>query len=232
MLVGTAQFATAAILLAATHPERTQALVLINAFARIVRTPDYPAGVPTAVVESFFEGLVDPEAPQTDDVPLMAPSLAHDDSFRAWWRRAGHRGASPAMAMAVWRMLLDCDVRALLGDLAVPALVVHARDNAYIRVGHGRYLAGHIPGARYVELATADHVPGLALRHRRGSRRVLDRDPSCARFRIGRWPPYCSLTLSVRPSGRRCSGTGPGESDSIDTTRWPNARSGALPGGW
>lgn len=158
VLMGTAQFATAAILLAATHPERTQALVLINAFARIVRTPDYPVGIPAAVVESFFEGLVDPQAPQADDVPLMAPSLAHDDSFRAWWRRAGHRGASPAMASAVWRMLLDCDVRALLGDLAVPALVVHARDNAFIRIGHGRYLAERIPGAHYVELASADHV--------------------------------------------------------------------------
>jgi class 3 adenylate cyclase len=159
VLMGTAQFAAAAILLAATHPERTQALVLINAFARIVRTPDYPAGVPAAVVEPFFEGLVDPEVLHTDDVPLMAPGLAHDDSFRAWWRRAGHRGASPAMAAAVWRMLVDCDVRALLGDLAVPVLVVHARDNAFIRVGHGRYLAAHIPGARYAELATADHVP-------------------------------------------------------------------------
>jgi len=159
VLMGVAQFGTAGIFLAATHPERTQALVLINAFARVVRTPDYPVGVPTAVFESFAEGLVDPEVPATDDVPLMAPSLAHDDSFRAWWRRAGHRGASPAMATAVWRMLMDCDVRALLGDLAVPALVVHARDNAYIRVGHGRYLAEHIPGARYVELATADHVP-------------------------------------------------------------------------
>jgi class 3 adenylate cyclase len=159
VLMGTAQAATAAILLAATHPERTQAVVLINAFARIVRTPDYPAGVPGAVFESFFEGLVDPEASQIDDLPLMAPSVARDDAFRAWWRRAGHRGASPAMATAVWRMLLDCDVRALLGDLAVPALVVHARDNAFIRAEHGRYLAEHIPGARYVELASADHVP-------------------------------------------------------------------------
>src|SRR5438552_3982454 len=157
--MGVAQFGTAGIFLAATHPGRTQALVLINAFPRVVRRPDYPVGVPTAVFESFAEGLVDPEVPATDDVPLMAPSLAHDDPFRAWWRRAGHRGASPAMATAVWRMLMDCDVRALLGDLAVPALVVHARDNAYIRVGHGRYLAEHIPGARYVELATADHVP-------------------------------------------------------------------------
>jgi len=56
VVMGTARFATAAILLAATHPERTQALVLINAFARTVRTPEYPVGVPTAVFESFFEG--------------------------------------------------------------------------------------------------------------------------------------------------------------------------------
>jgi class 3 adenylate cyclase len=115
--------------------------------------------VPATVFESFFERLVDPVPPQTDDVPLMAPSLAHDNAFRAWWRRAGHRGAIPAMATAVWRMLLDCDVRALLGDLAVPALVACARDNAYIRAGHGRYLAERIPAARYVELGTADHVP-------------------------------------------------------------------------
>ena len=141
------------------------ALVLINAFARIVRTRGHPAGVPAAVLESFFEGLVDRQAPQTDDVPLLAPSLAHDDSFRAWWRQAGHRGASPAMATAIWRMLLDCDARALLGDLAVPALGVHARDNAYVCVGHGRWLTEHIPGACYVELATAGHVPWVCAGH-------------------------------------------------------------------
>ena len=162
VLLGVAQFGTAGIFLAATHPERTHALVLINSFARIVRTPDYPVGVPAGLFESFSEGLVDPEGPGTDDVSLMAPSLARDERFRAWWRRAGHRGASPAIATAVWRMLIDCDVRALLGDLSVPALVIHARDNAFIRVGHGRYLAEHIPGARLVELATADHVPWVS----------------------------------------------------------------------
>ena len=54
---------------------------------------------------------------------------------------------------------MGCDARALLGDLVVPALVIHSRDNAYTRVGHGRYLAEHVPGARYVEVASADHVP-------------------------------------------------------------------------
>jgi class 3 adenylate cyclase len=51
------------------------------------------------------------------------------------------------------------DLRSILGTLQVPTLVVHAGANDFIRVGHGRYLAEHIPNARYVELDTADHVP-------------------------------------------------------------------------
>ena len=41
----------------------------------------------------------------------------------------------------------------------MPTLVLHARDNRFVRAGHGRYLADHIPGATYVELPIADHVP-------------------------------------------------------------------------
>jgi class 3 adenylate cyclase len=38
----------------------------------------------------------------------------------------------------------------------VPTLVIHRRDDRNYRVGHGRYLAEHIPGARYVELPGED----------------------------------------------------------------------------
>jgi len=50
------------------------------------------------------------------------------------------------------------DVRALLPTLAVPTLVLHREGNRYIRVGAGRYLAEHIPGATYVELSGNDHL--------------------------------------------------------------------------
>jgi class 3 adenylate cyclase len=62
------------------------------------------------------------------------------------------------MARAVWRTGAT-DLRSILGTVGAPTLVVHAADNQFVRVGHGRYLAEHIPDARYVELATADHVP-------------------------------------------------------------------------
>jgi class 3 adenylate cyclase len=42
---------------------------------------------------------------------------------------------------------------------SAPTLVVHSRDNEFVRVAHGRYLAEHIPGARLVERDSADHWP-------------------------------------------------------------------------
>jgi class 3 adenylate cyclase len=49
-------------------------------------------------------------------------------------------------------------VREFLPLIRVPTLVVHSRDNAWVRIGHGRYLAASIPGARLVEVDSADHA--------------------------------------------------------------------------
>jgi class 3 adenylate cyclase len=51
-----------------------------------------------------------------------------------------------------WR----ADLRAVLPSIRVPTLVLHTAGNRYIRVGHGRYLAEHIPGAKYVEVPGED----------------------------------------------------------------------------
>jgi class 3 adenylate cyclase len=148
----------AALLLAATHPERVREVVLVNAYACLVRRDDYPIGVPDKVLTRFVDSVVEPGPAAADDLPLMAPGMIGDEGFSAWWRRAGHRGASPAMARAVWRTGTT-DLRPILGTLRSPVLVVHARDNQFVRIGHGRYLADHLPNCRYIELDSADHVP-------------------------------------------------------------------------
>jgi class 3 adenylate cyclase len=146
---------------AATYPERTSALVLMHAWARLIRADDYPVGIPQHIVDRFITAVTNPEyeGEQLDDLAIMAPSLATDAEFRAWWLRAGTRHASPAGARAMNHLAAYADVREVLPTISVPTLVLHRVASQYIRIGHGRYVAQHISGAKLVELSGADHLP-------------------------------------------------------------------------
>lgn len=149
-----------AILLAATFPDRVSSLIIVNGTARIPRAEDYPVGIPQPVVDQYLGLNAEPDAVDRglDMLAVFAPSVAGDGTFRAWWKRAGNRGATPATARLLDRVRFQADVRALLPLVRVPTLILHRRDNAAIRVGHGRYLAEHIPDAKYVELPGADDL--------------------------------------------------------------------------
>jgi class 3 adenylate cyclase len=151
-----------AILFAATQPERTTGLLLVNGTACVRRHPDYPAGIPPALVEALLSGTEsgwggrDPTA-----MPTQNPSVATSDAWEDWTARYQRATASPGAMVAMTRMLVDTDVRHVLPNIRVPTLVVHRVDDPYIRVDHGRYLAEHIPSARYVELPGRDHSPNV-----------------------------------------------------------------------
>jgi hypothetical protein len=61
--------------------------------------------------------------------------------------------------MKLFRMSHAIDVRHLLSTIDVPTLILHRKDDQAVKVEHGRFMAGRIPGARYVELAGQDHAP-------------------------------------------------------------------------
>jgi class 3 adenylate cyclase len=149
-----------AILLAATYPERVSCLIIVNGTARAARADDYPFGIPERVLDRFLKVNMDPDAVDQglDFLALAAPTMAGDEAFRAWWIKAGYRGASPTMARSIDAMVLRADVRPVLPLVRVPTLVLHRRDNGIFRLGHGRYLAEHIPNATYVELDGADDL--------------------------------------------------------------------------
>ena len=60
--------------------------------------------------------------------------------------------------LAIWRMLAQVDVRPVLPAIHVPTLVLHRTGDAVAPVEHGRYIAAHIPGAKYVEQPGNDHA--------------------------------------------------------------------------
>jgi class 3 adenylate cyclase len=154
-----AEVGQVAVLLAASHPERVESLVLVNSFARAVRAPDYPWGFEAVGVDDQVAAFVDPDDEQDFDyVSDGSPSVASNTEFRDWWDRAGNRGASPSMATASLNVTLRSDVRGLLPSVSVPTLVAHRVDNVMAPVGFGQYLADNIPGARFLALPGVDDL--------------------------------------------------------------------------
>jgi class 3 adenylate cyclase len=152
-----------AIMLASSHPERVSKLVIVNGFARLRRAADYPEGYSGPVVDAFLESIIEGVPRSDHGVPedfltVGAPTVANDPAFRAWWERAGRQGASPAMAKAILRVGYDADVRALLPSVNVPTLVLHRTNEPLFRIGHGRYLAEHLPNATFVEIPGEDSL--------------------------------------------------------------------------
>ena len=211
VVVASAEMSSVGMLIAATHPDRVESLVLVNSFARAMADTDYPEGLDPTMLRELIGSSTDPVAPDGPDdfVFVAAPSAAHDPHFRQWWKETGRRGASPATARALLRVELESDVRAALPTIQCPTLVVHMRDEPLIPMALGRYVADHVPGARWVEVAGADDLWWVS----DAAEKVLDAIeefvtgvPStpttnrCCR-------PCSSPTSSRRPNGRTSSAT-------------------------
>ena len=67
-------------------------------------------------------------------------------------------GASPGMLEGLLRMNKEIDIRHVLPAVRVPTLVLHGADDEFVPLEAARYLAGRIPGARYVELPGVGHL--------------------------------------------------------------------------
>jgi len=148
------------IVLAANYPERVRSLVIVNGAARVLRAPDYPVGANPNTAESFMTVGIEPDAVEQgfDMLGIVAPSVARDGAFRAWWDLAGNRAASPSMARAATKVVIDSDVRDRLACIAAPTLILHRSGVDFIPIEHGRYLAEHIAGSRFVELPGTDSL--------------------------------------------------------------------------
>ena len=159
-IFGTGYTAMSAILLAAGYPDRISNLVIVNGAARTLWANDYPAGTGLAGASPFMSVALDPDAVDHgfDVLEQVAPSVAADAAFRAWWDLAGNRAASPSMARRSSQALLEGDVREQLSLITAPTLILHRSDARFVGVDHGRYLAEHIAGSRYVELSGADTI--------------------------------------------------------------------------
>ena len=159
-IAGAGEASPMAELFAATYPERTSALVLLNATARVSAAPGYEIGAPPEVRERIVT-MVEQTWGRGDLIAATNPSLAGDAAALEAWGRFFRLSVSPATAAAVMRMLFELDVRDVLPMIRVPTLVVHRRDNPIVTIDQGRYVAEHIEGAKFVVVPGDDY--GLAV---------------------------------------------------------------------
>ena len=150
------------VLFAATYPERTAALVLMNSAPRFVRNPELP-WLPTradsqVTAEQFERHWGEPDF-MSQLLRSNNPSATEADLRGI--ARLLRMSVSPGSAAAYIRMNDDVDVCHVLPLIRVPTLVLHRKAGGAWDVRSSRYLAQHIAGARLVELPGADFSPAL-----------------------------------------------------------------------
>ena len=145
-----------AILYAAAHPERVDSLVLCNTTARYLIADDYPIGFTPEALD-----LV---------IGFLRTSWVRRSSSRSLVQLARkiHPLRCPCAALPVvghpensgrtvrLHHLRNLDVRPVLPLLRAPTLVLSADNPSFLPMAHGRYVAEHIEGSKFVALPGAD----------------------------------------------------------------------------
>jgi class 3 adenylate cyclase len=154
-----ARAASTAALFAATHPERTDALILYAPLARVLAGPDFPHGVRTTQEQRRFNERFVRDVGTGRNLALHAPSTLGDPAFVRWWARFERLVASPQAFDELGRILNVVDITDVLPAIHVPTLVLQRTDDGIVPARSGRYVANVIEGARYVEFPGVDHLP-------------------------------------------------------------------------
>lgn len=149
--------AVTSLVFAASHPDRLSSLVIVDGFARVRAAPDYPAGMPDEEVERELD-LIEPNWGRGLMLDIFAPSMRGVPGLRESWARFERNATSPGSARAFVGWIFNSDVRALLPTISVPTLVIQHPEGRVFRPALGRYLAEHIPNAKYVELPGPDQL--------------------------------------------------------------------------
>lgn len=157
-VMGHSEGGNLAVLYAATHPDRVDALVTSGIFAKRRWSPDYPWAETPEQRERYIADL-ETRWGRDSDIERIAPSAARDPAFAKRLATYFRQSASPGDAAALLRMNTEIDIRAVLPTISVPTLVLHRTGDLDANIEEGRWIASQIPGAKLVELPGNDHLP-------------------------------------------------------------------------
>jgi class 3 adenylate cyclase/pimeloyl-ACP methyl ester carboxylesterase len=161
-LFGLSEGGPMSMLFAATYPERTTALIMFGSFAKLMPAPSYFWELHEAAedLRALWTDALENHWGEGRALGLYVPSIAGNPNVQRMLGMYERTAASPAMVRAMDQLNIEIDVTHVLPTIGVPTLVLHRTDDL-IPIDYGRYLADHVPGARFVELAGNDHMPWI-----------------------------------------------------------------------
>ena len=155
-ILATIETGPMALLFATMHPERVTALILVGTYARYLAAKDYPIGLASDALDTVME-MVSAGWGTRDLQRIAVPSRANDEELLDRYAMQLRSGVTPRSAAAQYDYLLrSLDVRPVLPLVQAPTLVLHSKDNFFVPLEMGRFLAEKIGGAKFVELPGGD----------------------------------------------------------------------------
>ena len=159
VLLGVSQGTAPAVTYAVRHPERVSRLILYGGYAvgwahredsdglrryrAIIELARQGWGRDNPVFRQLFTWLFVPEA-RPEQI--------------AWFNELCRRTTTPENAARLLAARSEVDVRALLSQVRVPTLVLHARHDEAVPFSAGKMLATEIPNAEFVQLDSRNHI--------------------------------------------------------------------------
>jgi class 3 adenylate cyclase len=146
---------------AATYPERVTALAFWNAFAKSLRSHDYPFGM-TQDEADRFDALLEEGwglEERTAEIMIAAglPSLAADPDTVRWFAKLCRHMGSPGDVLAFDRMWNEIDFRAICPSIHVPTVCMYNGNP-----DESEDLAARIHGAKTARLGPGGFPPWVA----------------------------------------------------------------------
>jgi class 3 adenylate cyclase len=148
-------------LFAATHPERTSELVLYGSIG-VALWDSYSGLVTAGPAAEWWEAWPDvlDHWGEGRSLCLFAPDLEATPARLERWGDFERAAASPGMMRGFIATARELRIGDFLPTIQAPTLVIH-RTRDFLPIEGARLMAKLIPGARFVELPGADHIPSL-----------------------------------------------------------------------
>jgi len=158
-LLGLSQSCAVSIAYAIRHPERVSGMILYGGYVKGWRARGDAGEIATreaaATLMRESWGKPNPMFRQAF-CSMFIPGATHEHF--AWMDDLMLRTVSPDDAWRLQSSFSVIDVSDLLEKVRVPTLVLHARDDNVAPVESGRTMAAGIPGARFIELESQNHI--------------------------------------------------------------------------